>query len=441
MAGTAGNLGWAESGVNVPVEPGDALKADGYAVNEIPTSAHWNWLLREHGRAAVRRFDTTEELIRARRSGTGGGTETGEDVGIVYQFYALGGYIPPPWHSTASWSHAVSAAVPGDLLSDGEYVWMTDGVPGAWTLRCRNRQSGASVASSADTFWYPVIATAGGVVYTLHAAGGTIVIQARDRVTLAVSYSFDTGLATGTVPQAIATDGALVAFVRGTFVYLFQDEVVLGTGATLSDVDNEDHGQNLFCVAMDGSRCIVGGVDNGGVQIRVYTTSTAALTPVVSLNRGAATVYRVDTDGQRILWCGDAPVAPDPEAGHYAGMFISIHETTSVWYWDLPVLDAGKNGDAKICGDKVAFAAFNVFSVMLADLATGKCIGNLDWGAAVMPHWLAWDCDALFVAGEDDGTGKYLKRYESRNQPALFAVQESPFSLGRGVHSLVQPVR
>lgn len=50
------------------VEPLPGLKEAGYAVNEVPLSENFNWLLREFSRGALPRFDTAAEFVQSEQT-------------------------------------------------------------------------------------------------------------------------------------------------------------------------------------------------------------------------------------------------------------------------------------------------------------------------------------------------------------------------------------
>lgn len=425
MAGTSGNLGWAESAAADVTEPSDALKADGYGVNEIPTHEHWNWLLREHGRAAVRRFASTEALIQARRSGTGAGVETGEDVGLVLPFVGAGGFIPQPW-SVPAWSKAGSV-VETEIAVDGEYVWVThDNGAGSYYLRGLARSDFSLVVEAntpAQRFSAPVLATAGGNVYTAHSSLGTTKLQARSRTTCEKLYELDTGEASAAV--ALATDGYYVAMVAGNKVILYED-----TGAALAAVAGGSHNHTaaLYCVAMDGVRLVAGGSSGPGHDLHVWEYGAGGLSALTTLSRGAA-CRQVAFDGTHILSAGDISGA------NYVELFWSLHETTPVWTGTVATADVAIVGDLAVLAQSGQIVTF--------DLRLGMQSHLLLWdaGAGTAVNRLAWDNDALFVLGNLTGGGVRARRYAVSNQPALFSRLSSLFLLPCAVHSLVQPVR
>ena len=426
MAGTTGNLGWAESGVEPVTEPLDALKADGFAFQDPWAAENANWQLQRLGRASLPRFASTELLVQARRSGTGPPEER-EDVGLVEAFAGRPGYSPAPWG--IAWSVG-GDATELDIAADGEFTWTTPDFGGAsYFLRCLARLDGNLVVEAStpgQRFNYQFVATAGGNVYTADDLAGVPQLQARSRVDCTELYNvpFTAGAA---VVHAVATDGLVVAIAAGNLVELFID-----TGAALVSLGSYNHGAQINCLAMDGSKLVLGGVISAGFEIEVLTYGPLGPAPYMSMARGA-TVNFVDFDGRSILFSGAISGA------NFAGLFWSV--LSAAPDWNVAVA----TDDVKIVGDQAVLAQAG--AVYVVDMRTGLPSETILWdaGAPTQVERLAWDNDALFVLGDLTATGRRRRRYEVRNQPQLFAVQvkDHDFTLSsfRAVHSLVQPVR
>lgn len=419
-AGTTGNVAWAE---DAPVgdisEPAEALKAVGYAADEIPTHEEFNWTMQRLGRASIRRFATSEDLIAARRAGP---IAIPEDVGIVLPGGTYSGSVQP-------WS--VAWAIAGDaneteMCCDGEYLWVTAGAGIAKFIRRRLRSTGAiDLDQPAGTFDYPFLATAGGKVYVCDDVAGTPTLQAYNRTDLTLAYSL--ALPAAATVYAIATDGYFVGVAAGNFLRLYRD-----TGAALALVGSYDHTAQVNSVAMDGHFIVIGGVTPGGGpphnQIRFLD-----YTPALSDSRsrtGNPAVLKVCFDGEAVGFAGDI------DGANYTGYFRSRLATIR---WE----EAAAAEDCLFLDGRLILAKDG--SISIHDPFNGDRIDVLIWdaGAATNVHRLAHDFDGFFALGDATAGGFRLRRYHITNQPRLYAVQEPGYVTSvyyRAVHSLIQPV-
>jgi hypothetical protein len=422
-AGTSGNLSWGEAAAADVTEPAEALKTIGYGVDEVPTHEEFNWSLKTLGRAAVRRFASTELLIQSRRAGD---TATAEDVGLVLPFGGLGAANVPVWNP--DW-HQAGDANESEICSDGEYLWTVAGAGANRFLRRRLRLTGAIDLDEPApiNFDYPFVACAGGNVYVLDDAAGTPQIRVFDRVALSLLYSV--ALPGAATAYGLATDGYYVAVAAGNFIRLYHD-----TGAALTLDGSYDHTAQVNSVAMDGRTILLGGATPGASdQLRTLAYGAGAPTLSTTLNRaGNPQVLRVAFVDEQIAFEGDV------DGTDYTGFF--RNEIASTMRCNLLIAA----NDVKIVNGMVAFARNG--TIAFVDPNNSDPIKSILWdgGAATAVNRLSYDNDALFVLGAATGAGTRLRRYSIHNQPRLYRVVDpTSVTLRRygGVHSLVQPIR
>ena len=407
--GTAGNLAWAEDGAALMSEPVEAHKEIGIALNEVPAAEEWNWLLREHGRAVIRRFATTEDLIQARRAGVAG--DASEDFGLVDSE----GIAPFSW----AWRHA-GDATEAEICSDGEYLWTMFDAGAGFRIRRRSRVNGAVVgADGVPTYDYPFLATVGGSIYVADDLAGDVKIAAVDRVTLAESYHLDI-VAGGTV-RAIATDGHHVAVAAGNFLHLLHD-----SGAALTLVGSYDNGFAVNSVKMDGQFIVIAGDPDGGGDNQIWAmVYTPSIWQPMS-RTGAVAVDRIAYNGRSIAFVGPT------DGGKYSGYF---RGATAALRWEGSVA----SNDAAIVRGMVVLAGADGY-IRFLDPVDGDEIVVVGWDAGgddVLR--LAWDNDSLFVLGVFTGTYR-LGRICIRNQAELFQVMAADDDSFKPVPSRVYPL-
>ncbi len=416
MAGTTGNLAWAEDGSELATEPVDGFKASGYSFKHVPTYENLNWTLQQLGRASVRRFNTAEGLIQARRSGTGGGApnELHEDFGLV---------LPPTTDPLWSELWAVAGdATETEFVSDGEFLWTMAGAALNMAVRKRSRIDGSVVATGVMAWDYPYIATAGGNVYALDDVVGVATLHAVDRDTLASSYNVAIGAVT---PTAIATDGTYVCVLEGNNAHLYQD-----TGAALVAVGGAwpyTPGVAVNAVAMDGGYIVLGGATDGGNN-EAWILDYAATVQASLTRTGNAAITRIAFDGRRIGFGGAV------DAGNYIGLFSGLFGTLR---WE----DNVAANDVAITLDGTLLRASNG-SVAIYDPQDAAIWRIILWdaGAATAVNRLAYDFDGLFALGAPDAGGNRLKRYQIHATPKFYSVEQDATHPHRAIHSIIQPV-
>lgn len=406
---------WAEAGV--AVDPGAALRSSGYVANDIPAAQHFNWLFQMYGRAAIRQYDTAEELIASE-----------DEIGIVIPSGGLGSYMTPAWQ--LDWLHAGDANE-SEICCDGQYLWTVAGAGSNRFIRRRKRSDGSVDLDQpgAPLFDYHFISCLGGNVYVLDDAAGVPQIRAFDRVTLTLLYSV--ALPGAATARGIATDGYYVAVIADNVVHLYQDTgaALVATGGTY------DHTAQLNALAMDGSRCVIAGATPGAAnQIRVLTYGAGGFALYSSLNRaGNPQALRVTIGDEAIACSGDIDTA----------------DYTALWRSDAtPALrwaGAFAANDVALVDGMVVEAGNG--SIRFRDLVDGAAIKTILWdaGAATAVNRLAYDHDALFVLGAATAGGHRLKRYSMHTQPRIFRTLDPTTAIRRrytsGVPSLLQPVR
>lgn len=446
MAGTTGNLAWAEDGSEPVLEPADGYKATGYAYGDIPTAENLNWTLQRLGRASVRRFDDPAELVAARRSGTGGGApnELPETLGVIMD--ASPGTVP----LGTIWNNA-GTANDATLHSDGSALWVGDVAGG---ISKRSLVDGSLLLSGPfDGVGAPLatvstrIASAGGAVYAMKTSGGTRWLSAFDRDTLWELYSVDTGVPAVVNIYDVATDGQYVTVAMADTVYIYQD-----TGAALVASGNwaKGGGSIVRALRMDGRYVITGGT--ASVVVAPFDHIVVldyAMNPVATLSRtaygipenpaGSDTINRIWWDGRRILY-----VSGDPDsAGNYAGCFESIYSTTECWQLqeyahDGAIIDVGINGSS---GGPLAVMACDDGNLKFYRIASGGRIAIVDWdfAGAQVPLRLSWDYDGIYVFGNVTAAGIRLGRYSLTPGQRLYVPLPASDTRFRAIPSALIP--
>ena len=453
VAGTAGNLGWDPAGT-ASVEPLEALKEAGWPLDGIPPHETINWLLSKLGAAGVRRFDTVEALIAARICGTF--TAEPETVGLVYPEstgFGTTGAFP---RLSEQWAIAGSATDVG-LWSDGEYLWMAHGTLGIYHVRKRSRIDGSVVLDGGPSLVYPLIATAGGIVFGVSDDGaGKPRLCAFDRDTLALLDYID--LPSVATPYAIDTDGVYVAVGAGHKVHLYRfiGVAFIVGGGSGGEFDEYDHGANVLSVSLTGSKLIISGVaGTGGNQIRVFSYDQAVGTLTLDhsiAHAGIAAVEAHATDGERLFTSSD-----QDGDGHTLVAFPGSISNPGAWklwgYNPGPSIYSITVSEDRIwigTGEGILGFLLDAFRAdYAASLSEGVLRDTIVWGggAGKPITALAFDFDGLFALGADDGTSHHLlRRFRLTNQPRLYAVQRrsgvgAPPTVHRANHALIQPVR
>ena len=436
MAGTTGNLGWAESGANVPDEPLEALKADGMAVNHIPTSANWNWLQREYGRAAVQRYDTAAQLIQRRISGTTPAEAPG--AGIVLP-------TDGPLYCV-EWG-AVGNAGMAEIAADGEYLWVSSTSAGL-TLQKYNRDNGALVSSgplesdgvTPYDLDYTPIATAGGHIYALSDAVGFITLSAFNRSDMSVAYSVATGVATAGTPSdvaAIATDGEYIAVAIRNAVIIFRDS---GAALTQSGVMYTT-ASVVTDVKMDGIRVLVGETGAAGTGLISAVSYTGA--SISSWTMSAFVPDRIAYDGERwVAFENNAAVVTNGEMSGTASILSSwVSVATKVS--DVIFDDSSGRGRVFFASQETTVAGYGNIIITDGEAdSTGQPFFRraIAWTGTGVPSRLAYDYEALFALGTPDVNGARLKRYRTHTEPLLLATTDANDRY-RPLPSLIRPVR
>jgi hypothetical protein len=422
-------------------EPPEPLKESGFGFLSIPTAEEWNWVMREHGRAAIRRFASSEAMIQARR--VGNLASTVEDIGaIIPPVSGFSGY-GPAW---SYWWEVAGDANETEMCADGEYLWLTAGAPGARFIRQRLRTTGAAgIDNSGIGLAYPYLACAGGDVFGLGDNGaGKPVLYIFWRADLSTVGS--TVLPNVATAYAIATDGTYAAVAADSKVHLYRMTV----GAPLL-IGSYDHGAQINSVAMDGRFIVVGGADSGGVQIEVlaYTTTVPmTLDMVTTIGRAsAATVNKVAFNGRAIAFAGAADAN-----GDNVGLFAGMNEAIGGPLWndvrgdrDLVVTEDGRVLGVMVSA-AIQFGPEGRPSYKVGPPIDVRGAGQVEeaiYWDPLLPmlniNRVAYDFDGLFLLGEADSGGKRLKRVILHRQPKLYTVQSgtAPY---RAIHSLIQPI-
>jgi hypothetical protein len=319
-------LHWADGGSPETItEPDESLKDDGYAANDKPAAAAWNWTQRELGRVAdwlqgctVRRFATLAEGIEATSPG---------DLFQVYDPKAVGSEM----------LSITPSADPRCYCCDGWRVFIGNAAAGVDTLRAYHASTGAVLWHSETVNDVPgSVCCDGEYVFCSSTSGGGPYTTKIEMFSALDGSLIDTETLTGdwaTPIGGIACNGGYLVAIGwnatdNKSTMRIWPYTGAGFGALVGSLDYTTGASNeVKACAIGDTWAVMVGIDGTGAAytvLKVVDLATAA--ELCSVDTAAWStssdhgLLSVATDGRRIYTAG---LHMDPAAGtDYRNVFI-----------------------------------------------------------------------------------------------------------------------
>ena len=414
---------WATTAPPHPItEPLGAKKDTGYATNEIPSAAHWNWLLWINGivdnwlsAAHVREFADIGEAIAA--------VPTASDVFRIGQPSAGNRLLGDQVYSLIPAGFTVIT----DAASDGQQVYYLNTSTAIYAC---NPDTGAQIwAVTPANVTNGAIAADGRSVYVAGAAGftGLVII---DRATGAILGR--AGTPAGAADIAANGDFAVLCgggpAVNNIYYYGVQTSTPVETGLT-------NHGNQLYACAVDDAATYFGGVRSGGVDVRAHDLATRAQIWAVAIKVGLAPVINsIATDGE-LVYVATARVV---SGAGFANLFVlqatdgAVIATADVQVGASTVDAVQVSVDHRTIYVSLGTPQFGVMAMRLGSPVMHEAgyIGGLR---------TAFDCDGVGLIAESGQDT--AERYFTMDRPMSFERVGHGDPHRRPFHKLAIPIR
>jgi hypothetical protein len=416
---------WATTAPPNPItEPLGAKKDVGYATNEIPTAAEWNWLLWINGivdnwmsAAHIREFEDISEAVAATSPADvfRVGQPAAGNRPLGTQVYSL---VPTGFTGV------------NDAASDGERAYYIDATAGVYAA---NVDTGAQVWAQTYVASTPnAIAADGRAVYI----AGDAAVPGLKQINRDTGVNF--GSTVGGTPQSaadIAANGSYACIVGGGGYLndLFYYDVTLTPN---QETGTSAHGNPLNACALDESKVYWGGIQGGGVDVRANILSSRASAWTAVLDPGSAPIVRcIETDGS-LVYVGTSRFAL--VAGGNANFFVLSAETGAL----VASYDVQAFGTDDV--DRIAIDGKNIFCTLQTGTTPVYVVG---FTLEPLPHVFgiytniieAFEADGVGLVSANSTTS--VERHYMQTHPVTFErvlgtdVNRHPF------HKLAIPIR